>query len=210
MLVHCDLPVAEPIAHDELGDGTELSRRCVDAVSEQVRRDRNHPSVVLWSAMNELGLDRAGTRDRAGTSSSRAPSYGTVTALDPTRPVIENDWVEPDPERVFCSPILTAHWYGRLHADYLDRLERQAAGVGGLGRPLFVTEFGDWGLPDDAAAPERAVLGHARRVRRRPRRHAVARRRWPASCARPSATRGCRTACSSRCSAGTTTSAATA
>ena len=60
MLLHCDLPVAEPIAHGELGDGTQVSRRCVAAVREQVRRDRNHPSIVLWSAMNELGLDRTG------------------------------------------------------------------------------------------------------------------------------------------------------
>ena len=48
---------------------------------------------------------------------------------------------------MFCSPILTAHWYGRLHADYLDKLERQCTRWSGLGRPLWVTEFGDWGLP---------------------------------------------------------------
>ena len=148
MLVHCDLPVAEPIAHEELGDGTELSRRCVDAVAEQVRRDRNHPSIVLWSAMNELGLDREGVRHWDVYEQFARTLYDAVAGLDPTRPVIENDWVEPDPDRVFRSPILTAHWYGRLHADYLDRLESQAAAWKDCGRPLFVTEFGDWGLPD--------------------------------------------------------------
>lgn len=148
MLVHCDLPVAEPIAHEEIGDGTELSRRCVDAIGEQVRRDRNHPGIVLWSAMNELGLDRDGVREWDIYEQFARTLYAAVSDLDPTRPAIENDWMEPDPKRVFCSPILTAHWYGRLHADYLERLERQAAEWKDIGKPLYVTEFGDWGLPD--------------------------------------------------------------
>ncbi|HUR73866.1 MAG TPA: glycoside hydrolase family 2 TIM barrel-domain containing protein [Sporichthya sp.] len=155
MLVHSDLPIAEPIAHSELGDGSELSSRAVAAVTQQVRRDRNHPSIVLWSAMNELGLDGEGSRQSAEYEEFARTLYAAVVATDPTRPVIENDWVEPDPDRVFCSPILTAHWYGRLHADYLDKLERACQDWAGTGRPLYVTEFGDWGLPDmpEAAAP---------------------------------------------------------
>jgi hypothetical protein len=148
MLLHCDLPIAEPIAHAELGDGTLLSRRAVQAITEQVRRDRNHPSIILWSAMNELGLDGPGSRETEAYEQFARTLYAAVRAADPTRPVIENDWVEPDPARVFASPILTAHWYGRLHADYLDKLERQSVRWAGTGRPLFVTEYGDWGLPD--------------------------------------------------------------
>jgi len=49
---------------------------------------------------------------------------------------------------VFVSPILTAHWYGRLHADYLRRLEEKTARWAGEGRPFFVSEYGDWGLPE--------------------------------------------------------------
>jgi hypothetical protein len=147
MLLHCDLPIAEPIAHAELGDGTVVSTRAVGAIREQVRRDRNHPSVVLWSAMNELGLDGPGSRQTAEYAQFARTLYAAVRDLDPTRPVIENDWVEPDPDRVFSSPILTAHWYGRLHADYLDKLERESSRWADTGRPFFVTEFGDWGLP---------------------------------------------------------------
>lgn len=147
MLLHCDLPIAEPIAHDELGDGTVLSGRAVEAVREQVHRDRNHPSIILWSAMNELGYDRAGTHESPEYEQFARTLYATVREADPTRPVIENDWVEPDPDRVFCSPILTAHWYGRLHADYLDALDHESQRWSGTGRPLYVTEFGDWGLP---------------------------------------------------------------
>jgi Glycosyl hydrolases family 2, TIM barrel domain/Glycosyl hydrolases family 2, sugar binding domain len=148
MLLHCDLPVAEPIAHEELGDDTLLARRCVAAVEGQIRRDRNHPSIILWSAMNELCLDRLEARYTDRYERFARALAGAVEREDPTRPYIENDWVEPEPERVFCAPVLTAHWYGRLHADYLERLERQSAQAAGLGKPLYVTEYGDWGLPD--------------------------------------------------------------
>ncbi|MGB9376466.1 MAG: glycoside hydrolase family 2 TIM barrel-domain containing protein [Mycobacteriales bacterium] len=148
MLVHSDLPIAEPIAHDELGDGTALSADCADAVTEQVRRDRNHPCIVLWSAMNELGLEGHRVREGEQYEQFARTIYSAIVAADPTRPVIENDWIDPDPQRVFCSPILTAHWYGRLHADYLAELERKAAAASALGRPFFVTELGDWGLPE--------------------------------------------------------------
>jgi hypothetical protein len=148
MLLHCDLPVAEPIAHDELDGRGELADRCARAAAAQVRRDANHPSVILWSAMNELGLDQPGTRERPGYEAFARRVAGAVREADPTRPVIENDWVEPDPGRVFTTPVLTAHWYGRLHSAWLEELEAKARRWAGLGRPLFVTEFGDWGLPE--------------------------------------------------------------
>lgn len=148
MLLHCDIPIAEPIAHDELDDDTELARRCIAAATEQVRRDRSHPSIVLWSAMNELCYDRREARQWDGYERFARAVATTIAELDPTRPVIENDWPEPDPDRVFVSDVLTAHWYGRLHAEYLDKIERQSASWRDIGRPLFVTEFGDWGLPE--------------------------------------------------------------
>jgi len=152
MLLHCDLPVAEPIAHDELDGHGELADRCARAAAAQVGRDANHPSVILWSAMNELGLDHPPTRGRPGYEAFVRRVAGAVREADPTRPLIENDWVEPDPERVFTTPVLTAHWYGRLHSAWLEELEAKARRWAGLGRPLFVTEFGDWGLPELAEA----------------------------------------------------------
>ncbi len=147
VFLECDLPIAEPIAHDELGDGTELSRRCVGAVVEQVRRDRNHPSIILWSAMNELGLEQPGFRNTKQYEEFARTLYGAVRGADPTRPCIENEWWEPDPDRVFCSPILTAHWYGRLHHDYLSMLAADCEKWSHTGMVFFVSEFGDWGLP---------------------------------------------------------------
>ena len=148
MLLHCDLPVAEPIAHDELAADGELADRCARAADAQVRRDANHPSVILWSAMNELALDHRPARGWAGYEGFARRVAGAVRDADPTRPLIENDWIEPDPERVFTTPVLTAHWYGRLHTGWLAELDASARRWAGLGRPLFVTEFGDWGLPE--------------------------------------------------------------
>ncbi|WP_329241141.1 hypothetical protein OG417_41675 [Actinoallomurus sp. NBC_01490] len=147
MLVHCDIPVAEPIAHAELGAAGEVADRCAAAATEQVRRDRNHPSVVLWSAMNELGLEHGPSRASEGYEGFARRMYAAVTAADPTRPVIENDWVDPDPDRVFASPILTAHWYGRLSTAYLSELAAKTAPWAASPRPFLMSEFGDWGLP---------------------------------------------------------------
>ncbi len=154
MLLHCDIPVAEPIAYEEMGGETVLTRRCVAAARDQVRRDRNHPSIVLWSAMNEIGLGRFEIRRWPGYEQFVRAVVGAVQEEDPTRPVIENDWVEPDPHEVLLSPILTAHWYGRLHRDYLDKLESASARWAGVGKLLFVTEFGDWGLPEMPPEPD--------------------------------------------------------
>jgi hypothetical protein len=106
--------------------------------------------------MNELTLDRIEARDWPNYEVFARALYGAVTRLDPTRPVIENDWVEPDPDRVYASPVLTAHWYGRLHADYLDKIEAASAACAEYGKPVYVTEFGDWGLPEMPATPEPA------------------------------------------------------
>jgi hypothetical protein len=153
MFVHCDIPVAEPIEHEEMGGETLLTRRSVEAARQQVRRDRNHPSILLWSAMNEICEGRPEARRWPAYEAFVRAVAGAVQDEDPTRPVIENDWVEPDPDQVFVSPILTAHWYGRLHRDYLDKLEAACTRWAGTGRVLFVTEFGDWGLPDMPVVP---------------------------------------------------------
>jgi hypothetical protein len=147
IFVQCDIPVAEPIDHEQMGADTLLAERCRRAAREQVIRDRNHPSILLWAAMNELCLDRIEARSWERYEEFARALVAEIQQFDDTRPVIENDWVEPDPDRVFTSPILTAHWYGRLHAEYLETIDKKAVEWREIGRPLYITEFGDWGLP---------------------------------------------------------------
>lgn len=150
MFLHCDIPLAEPIAHSELGTESTLARRAFAGARAQVRRDRNHPSVILWSATNELGIEQPQARASSEYEKFMCAIVAMIASDDPTRPIIENDWIEPDHEHVFAAATLTAHWYGRLDQHYLAKLDRQAARARGLGRPLFVTELGDWGLPASA------------------------------------------------------------
>jgi Glycosyl hydrolases family 2, TIM barrel domain/Glycosyl hydrolases family 2, sugar binding domain/Glycosyl hydrolases family 2 len=178
MLLHCDIPVAEPIAHDELGPDGPVTEQCVAAATEQVRRDRGHPSIVLWSAMNELGEARPSVRAGVGYEGFARRLYDAVRAADPTRPVIENDWMEPDPERVFRSPLLTAHWYGRLSRDYLAGLRDRATRWAATGRPLLLSEFGDWGLPDLSGGDEEHFWRYGAALR-----DLVESTPWPASVA---------------------------
>jgi hypothetical protein len=147
MLVHCDIPVAEPIAHGLLGVEGPVADACARAAREQVRRDRNHPSIVMWSAMNELGVDDLDSRTTSEYEGFARRLYAAVRDNDATRPVVENDWIEPDPDSVFCSPLLTAHWYGRLSAPYLRDLTAKTLHWAAGEHALFVSEFGDWGLP---------------------------------------------------------------
>lgn len=147
MLVHADIPVAEPIVHDELGTDGELDRSCILAVSEQISRDRNHPSIVMWSTMNELCAEHQESRLGPGYETFARRLYETAAALDSSRPIIENDWIEPDPDRVFCSDVLTAHWYGRLSTPYLHGLALKVRQFAHGHQALYVSEFGDWGLP---------------------------------------------------------------
>jgi hypothetical protein len=44
--------------------------------------------------------------------------------------------------------VLTAHWYGRLSSEYLTILAEKTRRWASGERPLFVSEFGDWGLPE--------------------------------------------------------------
>ncbi len=52
-----------------------------------VRRDRNHPCVILWSILNEEPIQGSDTGNRVGASMKRL-----VHRLDPTRPVTAAAW----------------------------------------------------------------------------------------------------------------------
>ncbi len=145
---------------------------------ELVRRDRSHPSVVVWVPVNESW----GVQDIATVPAQQhfARALAALTrALDPSRPVISNEgWEHVD------SDILGLHDYTvdpeELRARYADRstVERTVTGRGPQGRrpiltetqmqayragdaPLMITEFGGISLSTDA---ESWGYGHAHSV----------------------------------------------
>ena len=147
MLLHCDTPIGEPMGHDEIDDIGPVARRCADAVAAQIRRDRSHPAIVLWSCMNEVGLGRPGLRRTDRYERFVRRIVGTLKTHDDTRPFIENDWIEPDTARLFVAPLASAHWYGHLSRRYLEDLRMRCDRLGGEPVAAAVTELGDWGLP---------------------------------------------------------------
>ena len=176
MLLYCDLGVGEPIGYDQLDGHGPVTRAYAAALVAQVRRDRRHPSIVLWSCMNEVGLHRPSFRRTGRYRAFATALVRSLREVDRTRPFIENDWLEPDPEGVATSPpVLTAHWYGNLSRAWLEDLAGRTGGLADLPEPVLVSEFGDWGLPDPDSTDGR-FYSHRSAYEA-----ALAQARWPES-----------------------------
>ena len=72
----CDEADLENHANQSLSDQEDWIAAFTDRVDRLVRRDRNHPSVIMWSLGNE-----------AGNGSNFAACYATARQLDATRPI---------------------------------------------------------------------------------------------------------------------------
>jgi beta-galactosidase/beta-glucuronidase len=135
-----------------------------------VRRDRSHPSVVLWVPINESW----GVQDIASSAAQQQFARGLASltrALDPTRPVVSNEgWEHVD------SDVLGLHDYTVDPVELLERFgtaeaatRAALAGAGPHGRrpildagqrerflagdvPLMITEFGGISMSDDDGA----------------------------------------------------------
>ena len=66
-------------------------------VTAAVKRDRNHPSIVLWSLENEI-LIAAGKTLYSGTVADLAALGAMVKSLDPTRPITYEADLDPGGE----------------------------------------------------------------------------------------------------------------
>ena len=85
-------------------------------LTEMIERDRNHPSVILWSIGNQIP-ERAS--DRGAQTARRLAAH--IRSIDPTRPVTSNvnrtaEWPSLDP--FFAALDVAGYSYGRAH--YVD------------------------------------------------------------------------------------------
>jgi beta-galactosidase/beta-glucuronidase len=126
----------------------QAERRLAAEWTEVVRRDRDHPSVVVWVPANEsFGL---GDVDPAIRSAYLVRLYRLTHELDPTRPVVSNDGWEHA-----LTDLCTVHDYSppadlaRRYRSLDTTLDGTASGhqpydpgFGYRGEPLLVTEFG--------------------------------------------------------------------
>jgi hypothetical protein len=146
MLLHCDLPIGEPAKPEFFKPNSEYGRRCIAAAVEQVRRDRSRPSIVMWTLTNEIGISEKEIPSSDGYRELIAALSEKVRELDPTRPIIENDWLATQ-EHLVASDIRSPHWYGRATSTFLEDLDERVEKASADDSPLYVTEFGEWGLP---------------------------------------------------------------
>ena len=127
---------------------------CRQYVQELVQRDRNHPSVIMWSLANE---------PHSASSLARPffeQLYQTAKALDPTRPITLVSFLGAGEQAFeFCEVVCLNRyrgWYSQpgnldealpLLSAELDALHAQ------FGKPLILTEFGADALPGQHAQP---------------------------------------------------------
>ncbi len=151
MLVWTEIPnVATFSAHS--------ARRMRETMQGILRRDGNHPSIVIWTLINEDW----GTRlvEDASHRQWLAETYDWLKLLDPTRLVVDNSACHNNFH--VKTDINDYHYYRSVpeRREEWDKLtEEFAAGAdwtfsphGDAQRkgdePLIVSEFGVWGLPD--------------------------------------------------------------
>jgi beta-glucuronidase len=115
------------------------------AIRELIARDKNHPSVVLWSIANEPESDTEGAENYF------RPLFDLTRALDPTRPVgFVNVMLAPYGKcRVsqFADVLMLNRYYGwYTHTGDLTAAEQaweqELRGWAGENKPIIITEYG--------------------------------------------------------------------
>ncbi|WP_030437451.1 beta-glucuronidase [Actinoplanes subtropicus] len=135
-----------PPTYSEHTLGPATQRTHLQAVRELIRRDRNHPSVVLWSIANEPDAAGPAARDYF------APLFAEARKLDPGRPVGYVNMIANGPDTCtltdLADVVMVNRYYGwyanngdlagaepALEADLRAWAERH-------GKPIIVTEYG--------------------------------------------------------------------
>lgn len=172
-LLRCHIKVADPRyyeAADRLGMlvWTELpnwstlteqsGRRGRDLMQGIVERDAHHPSIIIWTIINEdWGIDLV---ENPAHRRWLKETYHWLKALDPTRLVVDNSACEPNFH--IQTDLEDYHFYRSIpdHRKEWDEFVDAFAGRAAFTfcpngdkvrtgqEPLLVSEFGNWGMPD--------------------------------------------------------------
>lgn len=136
-------------------DGLERRRAlCEQMTRELVTRDRNHPSVVMWSVANEPHVRRP------GASEEMRRLLTLARELDPTRPVTYVSYSGTDMSAYDAADVVSVNRYGGWYGEYGQiaealpglRAEMEAL-FAQFGKPVLLTEFGADALPGHHAQP---------------------------------------------------------
>ncbi len=157
------------LVSDEMANAYEFSSDYLERFTrewmEVIRRDYNHPSVVIWAPINESwGVPATG--DPLQQQHLRS-LYALTRAFDNTRLVIDNDgWEHTDSTDLFAihdyarnGEILRRRYagLGKPTADFPSAHRRALIpGYRYEGQPIFLSEYGGIGyvLPDRKAAAD--------------------------------------------------------
>jgi hypothetical protein len=137
---------------------TQSAQRLRDTMTGILERDRNHPSIIAWTIINEdWGMRLV---ENAEHRQWLKDTYDWLKAKDPTRLVVDNSACFPNFH--VKSDLNDFHYYRSVperRQEWDDITKQFAAGAdwtySSLGdaerrgdEPLIVSEFGVWGLPD--------------------------------------------------------------
>ncbi|MCX7992314.1 MAG: beta galactosidase jelly roll domain-containing protein, partial [Fimbriimonadales bacterium] len=144
MLIQADIPC--------FFNPSERARRMFEkTMRDQIRRDYNHPSIIIWTVFNEeWGIWRLSEENRAHRVDWTLQMYRLAKELDPTRLVQDNTgWSHLETD------LNSFHWYGRnvdLFRHQFQTINRQEVGNGkswnfidgrrSRGEPFINNEYG--------------------------------------------------------------------
>jgi beta-glucuronidase len=121
------------------------------AIQELIDRDKNHPSVVIWSIANEPESDTDASRDYF------EPLFAAARSMDPSRPVgfVNMMLARPDTCQVseFADLIMINRYYGwyvepgdlKAAERGLEKELRDWSSI--HGKPIIITEYGADAMP---------------------------------------------------------------
>jgi beta-glucuronidase len=136
-------------SEETIGSATQANHR--RAIEELIARDKNHPSVVLWSLANE---------PESHTAEAEAyfePLFAAARAADPSRPVGFVNMMFAQPATCRVSGLADVVMINRYYGWYVEPGDLVAAEQGlerelaewerAQGKPIIVTEYGADAMP---------------------------------------------------------------